>query len=284
MAYKYETKLGSNHSARSGFADHSKGSPDTLMIHHWGNDGQSHDNVVAWLRGAAGGTTNTKSSAHLVTSAGRVTRVVPDNRAAWHCVGRNGGTIGIECRPEMSAGDWQTLVELCADLEEDHSKSFKYDYHGNNAATTCPGRYKPKMAQLVRDVNDEHKRRKTGKAPAKPKPKPASPAKPKPAAGSYTGPSVVEYLQSVRQDASYANRARLAQRHGISNYRGTAAQNTALLRALRSGGATPKSVATMATEVIAGKHGNGHAERRASLGVNAKTYAAVRELVNKRLR
>lgn len=284
MAYKYETKLSTNQSARSGFKDHRSGSPDTIMIHHWGIDGQLHDTVVRWLRGAAGGTSNTKSSAHLVTSANRVTRLVPDSRAAWHCVGRNGGTIGIECRPEMSAGDWQTLVELCADLEEDHNKSFKYDYHSNNAATTCPGRYKPKMAQLVRDVNAEHKRRKTGKAPARPKPKPATPAKPKPSTGGYTGPSVVEYLKSIGRNSSYSSRAVLARKHGIANYRGTAAQNTALLRALRGGGITSKSVATMATEVIAGKHGNGHEQRRASLGVNAKTYAAVRELVNKRLR
>lgn len=44
-----------------------------------------------------------------------------------------------------------------------------------------------------------------------------------------------------------------------------------------------KSVATMANEVIAGKHGNGHAQRRKSLGVNAATYAKVRAAVNRKL-
>ena len=44
----------------------------------------------------------------------------------------------------------------------------------------------------------------------------------------------------------------------------------------------PKSVATMAAEVIAGKHGNGHAARQRSLGVNAATYAKVRAEVNRR--
>lgn len=41
-----------------------------------------------------------------------------------------------------------------------------------------------------------------------------------------------------------------------------------------------KSIATMAKEVNAGKHGNGHANRRKSLGVNGRTYGKVRALVN----
>ena len=44
-----------------------------------------------------------------------------------------------------------------------------------------------------------------------------------------------------------------------------------------------KSIATMAAEVLAGRHGNGHANRQRSLGVNAATYAKVRAEVNKRL-
>lgn len=43
-----------------------------------------------------------------------------------------------------------------------------------------------------------------------------------------------------------------------------------------------KTVAQMATEVIAGKHGNGHGNRQRSLGVNDSTYAKVRAEVNKR--
>lgn len=45
-----------------------------------------------------------------------------------------------------------------------------------------------------------------------------------------------------------------------------------------------KSVAQMATEVIDGKHGNGHAKRQKSLGVSAATYAKVRAEVNRRLK
>lgn len=43
-----------------------------------------------------------------------------------------------------------------------------------------------------------------------------------------------------------------------------------------------KSVSTMAAEVIRGLHGNGHANRQKSLGVNNATYAKVRAEVNRR--
>lgn len=43
-----------------------------------------------------------------------------------------------------------------------------------------------------------------------------------------------------------------------------------------------KSITQMATEVIAGQHGNGHDARRKSLGVDAATYAKVRAEVNAR--
>jgi len=45
-----------------------------------------------------------------------------------------------------------------------------------------------------------------------------------------------------------------------------------------------KTVAQMAIEVIAGKHGNGHANRRRSLGISAARYKQVRAEVNRRLR
>ena len=45
-----------------------------------------------------------------------------------------------------------------------------------------------------------------------------------------------------------------------------------------------KSVSQMATEVIAGKHGRGHVNRRRSLGVDAATYAKVRAEVNRRMK
>ena len=45
-----------------------------------------------------------------------------------------------------------------------------------------------------------------------------------------------------------------------------------------------KSISQMATEVIKGKHGNGHEQRRKSLGISKAEYEKVRAEVNRRLR
>lgn len=49
------------------------------------------------------------------------------------------------------------------------------------------------------------------------------------------GNSIVDYLKSIGQDSSFANRKKLATQYGISNYTGTAAQNLELLNKLKSG-------------------------------------------------
>lgn len=68
------------------------------------------------------------------------------------------------------------------------------------------------------------------------KPKQSTASKPT-AKGNMTTDSIVTYLNSIGQDSSYSNRAKLAKKHGISGYKGTAAQNTKLLGILRSGSA-----------------------------------------------
>lgn len=163
-AYTLEIKSTSNTSPRAKYGHGSK--VKGITIHHWGSDGQRHDNVVRWLRGAKGGVSNRNSSAHYVVSAGRVTRLASDNVATWHAGNSqgNGTTIGIECRPELSNGDWETLVQLCADLEERHG-SLRYFRHKDWKATACPGRYSSRIGELVDAINAEHKLRKTGDKP-----------------------------------------------------------------------------------------------------------------------
>lgn len=47
---------------------------------------------------------------------------------------------------------------------------------------------------------------------------------------------------------------------------------------------TNKSISQMADEVIAGKHGNGHANRQKSLGISNEDYAKVKAEVNRKLK
>ena len=49
---------------------------------------------------------------------------------------------------------------------------------------------------------------------------------------AYVGTSIVDYLKSIGQASDYSSRAKLAAQQGISNYTGTAQQNTQLLNAL----------------------------------------------------
>lgn len=159
MSYKFSKNIGRNHSSRSSYGYGS--GIDGITIHHWGSDGQKHANVVSWLRGYTG---NRGSSAHYVVSDGLVTQLVEDSRASWHGGNNkaNGTTIGIECRPEMSAGDWATLVELCVNLERKHG-SLKYYGHKDWKNTACPGKYYDRLGELVNAVNEYHK---TGKIPS----------------------------------------------------------------------------------------------------------------------
>ena len=65
-------------------------------------------------------------------------------------------------------------------------------------------------------------------------------------ASTYTGPSIVDYLNSIKSPSDYASRARMAAAMGIQNYSGTAAQNTQMLNSLRKGQGTtaPKVTST----------------------------------------
>lgn len=118
------------------------GDPLGIVIHHWGNDGQSHDGVAAYLARADGNT-----SAHYVASAGRVTQLVHDYDRAWHCYGNNARTIGIECRPECDNGDFETVAQLIAAIRDEWG-FLPLSGHQDHYATACPGRWQARLNEL----------------------------------------------------------------------------------------------------------------------------------------
>ncbi len=78
------------------------------------------------------------------------------------------------------------------------------------------------------------------------------------AAQGFQGPSVVDMLNTIGMDSSFQNRAQLAQRLGIQDYRGTAEQNTRMIQAIKqssSGGGgfaqVPQTSQTLSTEIEA---------------------------------
>nr|DAY90950.1 MAG TPA: N-acetylmuramoyl-L-alanine amidase [Caudoviricetes sp.] len=139
MSYRYETK----YTARSFSYGRDGRKPDRIIIHHWGSDGQSHDGVVAFFRDTA------LTSAHYVASAGRVTCLVACRDTAYHAGDwyTNTVSIGIECHPEMTAGDLETVAELIADIRKAYGNLPLYG-HRDVVATECPGRYYTRLAWL----------------------------------------------------------------------------------------------------------------------------------------
>lgn len=84
-------------------------------------------------------------------------------------------------------------------------------------------------------------------------PTPTTPAAP---VSNYTGPSIVDFLNSIGQPSNFAARAQLAAQNGIQGYTGTAAQNTQLLNQLR--GPSQSTLGTpMATNTPAVPVGSG---------------------------
>ena len=141
--YDYLTQYNSNNYNGSA-------SIDAIVVHHWGVTGQKFENVIAALSGTR------EASAHYVLEAGKVACIIAPGLRAWHVARNdfqkvmpgiydvNSHTIGIECRPECTDGDVETLCQLIADLWVDYGKVPIYG-HLDFMATACPGNYYPKL-------------------------------------------------------------------------------------------------------------------------------------------
>jgi len=107
----------------------------SITIHHWGVTGQTHDGVNNFFVNGPGST-----SAHFVASAGRIDCLVNPEDAAWHSGNATGNatSIGIECRPEATDGDYATVAELVRYLRGIYG-NLPLIPHRDWQATACPG-------------------------------------------------------------------------------------------------------------------------------------------------
>jgi hypothetical protein len=108
-----------------------------ITVHHWGNNGQQFDVVRDYLC-----TNTTPTSAHFVVEDGQVACIVSPDDAAWHAGNAQGNaqSIGIECRPEHTDGDYQTVGELVAWLRSQYG-DLPLVPHNYWTSTACPGDY-----------------------------------------------------------------------------------------------------------------------------------------------
>lgn len=110
---------------------------NTIVIHHWGADGQKWDNLTAYTLNPG-----RNMSVHYIAEAGRVEQQVDEADTAWHASYRdiNRRSIGIECRPEATDADYETVGELIANIWSRRGK-LALEPHKKYRATSCPGRY-----------------------------------------------------------------------------------------------------------------------------------------------
>lgn len=144
MSYQLITKYQSANAGYDPYYHHGGNVPKLIVIHHWGQDGQSFDGVCKWLCRQGG-----DSSAHYVVEAGKVAQLMPLTDCAWHAGVRsvNCTSIGIECRPECTDRDFETVVELVADIYKKYGV-LPIKGHRDFMATSCPGRWYPRLAEL----------------------------------------------------------------------------------------------------------------------------------------
>lgn len=121
----------------------------------------------------------------------------------------------------------QTGAKLVAQLLKKHKLSIdKVKQHADFFNKNCPAQIRAGKEGITWDKFINMVRGATT-------PKPSKPSKTQ--NKGYTGNSIVDYLRHMGQSSSFSHRAKLADQHGIKNYRGTASQNLELLDKLRNG-------------------------------------------------
>lgn len=109
-----------------------------ITIHWWGDPATNpqFDDVRRYLSRANG-----SSSAHEVIEAGKISHLVDFANAAWHAGPGNPSTIGLECNPRQSDGDYETIAERIADIRKQFGADLPLFPHRHWMQTACPGTY-----------------------------------------------------------------------------------------------------------------------------------------------
>lgn len=158
MAYEYLTNYNANAYMVGRMSNGVQYSVDKIIIHHWGAEGQTFEGVCTWFENPA-----CQTSAHYVVEGGRVACLVNLSDTAYHAGdwGANLTSIGIECRPEMSDADIETVCELVAYLYKVYGELPIYG-HKDFSPTACPGKYYNKLDYIhdraleLMDVTDNN--------------------------------------------------------------------------------------------------------------------------------
>ncbi len=198
MAYEYITKYDSPNHGGFGVKNH----PREIVVHHWGEEGQKFTGVLNWLCDP-----RSQVSAHFVLEDGKVACIVNLDEPAWHAGSRKHNTesIGIECRPECTDGDVNTLIELIANLYKIYGV-LPVVGHRDIASTACPGKYYSKLGYIQQKATELYKTGKYELNKPTSAPKPVASKKPSRAiADVYNPKTPLTAKQAVKAGQAISN-------------------------------------------------------------------------------
>lgn len=218
--------------------------PKYITVHNTANasKGANAEMHARYLLNGAGGRV---VGWHFTVDDKSIYQHLPVNEAGFHAGDGNGPgnrqSIGIEICENVD-GDFEKAVKnaqwLIEKLMKDHGiPKANVVPHKRWSGKNCPHKLLSRWDSFIGGI---------GKT-SKPVPS-VTPAKPK------VSGSIVDYLNSIGVNSSFANRKKLAAQHGIKGYTGTAAQNLDLLDKLKKGGkpaqAKPKKGDQKTTSIV----------------------------------
>lgn len=141
MSIKYETQ----YNAPAYMAGRSGHEITGIVVHHYGVMGSTYAGTIRTLTKPTAA-----ASAHFVIDADKVAQLVALSDTAYHADNWpvNLCTIGIECPPECTPAQIDTLVTLIAGLYKCYGRVLPLSGHKDHAPTECPGRYYPLLADI----------------------------------------------------------------------------------------------------------------------------------------
>lgn len=253
---------------------------DYIVVHETDNTRKGADANAHGRLQASGN--SRQASWHYTVDDKEAVQSFDDTAICWHAgsgkYNREG--IGVEICVN-SDGDYRKAVanaaELVRHLQRKHNiPTSSVVQHNTASGKNCP-RYLRNGAKGV--TWGQFKTMLSGNTATKPKP--STPVK-----STNTGKSISRMADEViagKHGSGHANR-RISLGVDASTYAKVRAEvnRRAGVKSSKPTSKPSKTVSQMATEVIAGKHGSGHANRRKSLGVSQATYDKVRAEVNRR--
>lgn len=210
-----------------------------IVIHETANTSKGAD---ADAHGRLQANGNSRSASwHYTVDDKEIVQSFSDNAQCWHAgnASYNKNSIGIEICVN-SDGNFKKAVDNAAELTKYLMDKYNVPasnvvQHNTASGKDCP-RYLRNGSKGI-NWNDFKAKIKGGKSKVKTSKAPKTKTK----STKTSSGSIVDYLKSIGEDSSFANRKKLAAKYGIKNYKGTASQNIELLNKLKNNEKPKKS-------------------------------------------